>query len=70
MNREHVAPRAIEPGEHDDLAAHPQIANAFGDAFVEHQPGVRRSFIALSRSGAAVDQGRLDRSDGLYLVIS
>jgi len=55
-NFENIAARAIEPCEHDDLAPHLQIANPFDDVPVEHQPGVRRSFITLAGSRVAVDK--------------
>jgi hypothetical protein len=68
VHREHVAPRPVQPGQHEDLGAGGEVADAFGHAGVEHQPRLRRSFEPLLGRGLAVDEGRLDVPDRPHLV--
>jgi hypothetical protein len=65
MHDEYIAAGAIKPRQHDDLGAHLEVANPSARFWVEHEPGVRRSFVTLSWGEVAVDERRFDPSDGL-----
>jgi hypothetical protein len=56
MHSQHVAACTIEPCQQDDLGADLEVAKSFADVRVEHEPGVRRSLVALFRSGVAVNE--------------
>src|SRR4029450_7218510 len=67
VNAQHVAPRAVEPGDEDYLVARPQIAEPFEPPRPEDQPGLRRAFVGLARGRSQVGQRRLDSPDGSQL---
>jgi hypothetical protein len=67
VNRQHVAAGAIEPGEQHQLVAGPEVAHRRGDAGLEHDVGVRRAFVALSRRVVEVDQRGFDPTDHPHL---
>jgi len=48
-----------------DLGADLEVANLRARVRVEHEPGVRRSFVTLSWGDVAIDERRFDPSDGL-----
>jgi hypothetical protein len=47
VHDKHVALCAMQPGQHDEIIADPQIAKSFAKPGVEDDPCVWRSFIAL-----------------------
>jgi len=49
VHGEHGAVGAIEPGEDDELLADAQAVRRLGDAGVEIEPRLGRSFVALLR---------------------
>ena len=54
MDDQHVAPRTIEPRQHDDLVTDPQVPQPFADPVLERQPGLRRSLVPLPGCRGAI----------------
>ena len=66
---QYVAAGAIEPGQHDDVRAGGQVANALTHGVVEDEPGLRRTLEALFRGGLTVNEWRLDPADRPDFVV-
>jgi hypothetical protein len=67
MHREHVAPRSVEPGQHDELAADRDVRDALSGREAEDQPGVRRALVTLSGREVAVHERGFHMADGMHL---
>src|SRR5688572_32344896 len=67
VDRQHRAVATVEPGEHQDLAAGPQLPGRFRHRRIELEPGLRRALVALLRRLVARAQGRADDADGVKL---
>lgn len=68
VDGQHVAPCLVQSGQHEDVPADDQVAQACCHVGVEHQLRVGRAFKPLLRGGRAVDEGRLDVPDRPDLV--
>jgi hypothetical protein len=51
-----VALCPVQPGQHEDLGAGPEITDPFADGGLEHDPGRRRALVALARRLRPVGQ--------------
>jgi hypothetical protein len=56
MHDQNVPIGAIEPGEDEDLGPDLKVAKTSSDIRAEGQPCFRSPFVALLRSGGAVDE--------------
>src|SRR5215213_4016210 len=63
VHLEHVARRAVEPGQHQQLVAGRDPVEPVGDALREHQPRLGRSLVALLGRARPVGERRLHGSD-------
>lgn len=70
MHDQHVAPRTVQPCEHQDLGAHFEVAQSLAEALVEDQPGLWSTFVSLFRRGFWIEQRRLDPADWRQLILS
>jgi hypothetical protein len=68
MHGQDVATGAVEPGEHDNLVAGAQVAEARGEPLLEHEPRVGRTLVSLSRCAGRIREWRLDTADRGELV--
>lgn len=50
VRAELVARRQVEPGEHHDLVAWPQVLGTFREVLIEADPRARRAFTLVRRS--------------------
>ena len=70
MHDQHVAPRTVQPCEHEDLGPHFEVAQSLAEPLVEDQPGVWSTFVSLFRRGFRIEQRRLDPADWRQLILS
>ena len=63
MHSQDVAPRPVQPCQHNDLVSHPEVLETLGYSRVEDEPSIRRSLVALFRCRSGIGERRLDRSD-------
>ena len=66
MDAEDIASGTVEPRDHDDLVPRPNPVEALDSVLIEHEPGVRRTLVALLGGGGEVGQWGLhcaDRAD-------
>src|SRR5262249_40952312 len=63
MDLHHVAPRAVKPGDHDDLVASGEAKQRVRSPRMHMEPGVWCAFRSLSRRLAARLQCRSDDTD-------
>ena len=68
MDPQHVATRAVEPGEDDHLVPGPDAVEPSATFGAEHQPCVRRSLVALLGGRGPVGEGRFDGPDRDQLI--
>jgi hypothetical protein len=47
VRTEHIALSPVEPGEHYEFVANPDVSESLGKTVVEHEPGCRRTLISL-----------------------
>jgi hypothetical protein len=63
MNEQEIAPGAIEPREHENFIAGPQIPETFAELDIDGQPRVRSTFISLLRRARGINERGDDVSD-------
>ena len=56
VDGQHIAPRATQPGQDEDLGTDGQVADGFHHPRIEHQPCVRRALEPLLWCALAIDK--------------
>ena len=68
MHPQHVATRAVQPGEDDQLVAGPNAVETLRHLGPEHEPRVRGALVALLGGRGQVGEGRFDGPDRDQLI--
>ncbi len=64
MDEQRVSVRLVQPGQHDDVVARPEVAHRVADVLLERDPGVGSPLGALHRRVLATRERGLDAADG------
>jgi hypothetical protein len=64
MDEQRVSIRLVQPGQHDDVVARPEVAHRVADVLLERDPCVGSPLVALHRRVLATRERGLDPADG------